>query len=350
VNFNDPALGRALVEDIRDLADTAGHVRIMEVCGTHTMAIGRFGIRRLLPESVELISGPGCPVCVTPGEYIDNAVHIGRKHRATIATFGDMIRVPGLKTSLEQARAEGVNITVITTPLEVLSIPGPVLFLAVGFETTIAPIAAAVKAVLDSDRTDIHFYTSLKLVPPTLKILLADEDIGIDAFLLPGHVSSIIGADAYDFIDVPSCIAGFEMLDILQSIKHIVEMKTKGQGSAVNAYSRVVTAHGNRKALSLIRDFFEPCDELWRGIGALPGCSLRLKSEHAAVDAEKHYGLDPLAEGRMPSGCSCGDVLKGIVTPPQCPLFNGACTPDTPVGPCMVSAEGSCAAYYRYER
>lgn len=349
-DWNDPVAGRALIDRITALAPDAGPLRIMEVCGTHTMAIGRCGIRRLLPETIRLISGPGCPVCVTPAAYIDNAVAAAHEREAIIATFGDMVRVPGLATSLEKARAEGAAVRIMTSPLDVLRMDGPVLCLAVGFETTIAPLAAAMQAVRAAGRDDIKFYTCLKVVPPTLALLAADRAIGIDAFLLPGHVSAVIGADAYRFLDLPSVIAGFEMLDILEAVRRILEMKSAGRTAVENCYGRVVTPQGNLKAQELIRTMLEPCDQPWRGLGVLPGCSLRLREQYASIDAERAWGVPAPDAAAMPGGCACGAVLKGQIIPPECPLFGEACTPDTAVGPCMVSSEGSCASYYKYER
>ncbi len=349
-DFSDPHIAQPLLDEIVPLAEGVGEVSFMEVCGTHTMEIGRFGIRRLLPENIRLISGPGCPVCVTPGQYIDNAVETAKKHDLTVATYGDMVRVPGNETSLEKARAEGVRIKVITSPLDILNMEGDVLFLAVGFETTAAPIAAVLDRVIEQKRSDISFYTSIKLVPPTLKVLGTDPDIRLDGFLLPGHVSAVIGTDAYGSLGIPAWIAGFEMTDVLRAVKGLLEMITAGTAETVNGYSRAVTSQGNRKAVELFEKYFTPSDELWRGIGELPGCSLSIRSEFSEYNAVDTYGIPKCEAGNMPEGCSCGAVLKGVKTPDECPLFAGACTPDSPVGPCMVSSEGSCAAYYKYER
>ncbi len=349
MDFNDSATGRMLVDSIQQAGEEAGPTQIMEVCGTHTMSIGRFGIRKVLPENIRLISGPGCPVCVTPAGYIDHAVTVALSRGVTIATFGDMVRVPGTHTSLEEARARGARIQVVTSPMEILQLKGEVLFLAVGFETTAAPIAATMELVALQERRDIFFYTSIKLIPPTLQQLLADQELNIDGFILPGHVSTIIGSKAYDFLTVPSVIAGFEMLDILGAILKILEMKVSGSAGTVNAYTRAVTSDGNPRAMNLIRKYMVPGDQLWRGLGALPGCSLVLRKEYSFLDAEKAYSLPPV-EDAMPEGCSCGEVLTGKITPAGCPIFATRCTPEYPVGPCMVSSEGSCAAYYQYDR
>ena len=349
-NFNDTILAKTLLEEIRELAKLSGTIRIMEVCGTHTMAIGRFGLRRILPKEIQLISGPGCPVCVTPAAYIDNAVSVAKQYGCTLATFGDMIRVPGAETSLEQARAEGVSIAVLTTPLEVLRLPAPVMMLAVGFETTIAPLVAVMHMVYESGRDDITFYTSCKVVPPTLQLLATDLDIGLDAFLLPGHVSAIIGSDAYNDCGLPGCIAGFELIEILSALRTLLKMKTEQRIEILNEYSHVVTPAGNQKACQLIHSYMEPSSQLWRGLGELPACSLAIRPKYARIDAENVYDIPPLTSDTMPEGCACGEVLKGRITPFECPLFSTVCTPDSPTGPCMVSSEGSCASYYKYER
>jgi hydrogenase expression/formation protein HypD len=260
-----------------------------------------------------------------------------------------MVRVPGIKTSLEQARARGADIRVITSPADILTWGGETVFLAVGFETTAAPVAAAVERIIQSRRADISLYCSLKVIPPALKILQDMKGLAIDGFLLPGHVSAIIGADAYAFLKLPSVVAGFEMTDILSGVLAILRQKKAGKALVENEYTRVVKPEGNRRALDLLRKYFEPCGQIWRGLGALPGCSLKLKDAYSAVDAEAKYQLKPLSD-RMPPGCACGEVLKGAVTPEGCPQFAKGCTPDNPLGPCMVSSEGSCAAYFKYER
>jgi hydrogenase expression/formation protein HypD len=346
-DFNDPLIARAILQRIRENAKGLGTLRIMEVCGTHSMAIGRWGIRGLIPGNIHLISGPGCPVCVTPIRYIDNAASLALEKRVTIATFGDMIRVPGVNTSLEEARANGGRIEVITSPFEIIDRDEETVLLAVGFETTAAPIAAVMKTVLGNGYGHISFYTSLKMIPPILKVLLADPEVGIDGLILPGHVSAVIGSDAYHFVSVPSVISGFDLVDILDAVDRIIEKVRSGNGSVVNAYSRVVEKKGNLRALEIIDEYLEPCLQPWRGMGELPGCSLRIRDAFSSIDAEKKYDL-PVLEEENPSGCRCGEVLKGRIRPDQCPLFGSGCTPENPSGPCMVSYEGSCAAYYKY--
>jgi len=346
-DFNDPIIAEQILHAIRRKAERIESLRIMEVCGTHTMAIGRHGLRRLIPENIKLLSGPGCPVCVTPAGYIDNAAALALERGVTVATFGDMVRVPGSRTSLERARALGARIKVVAGPAEILGWREETVFLAVGFETTAAPIAAVMETALEEGLTNLSFYVSLKTIPNTLKILLSDTETGIDGFLLPGHVSSIIGSNAYSFLEVPSVIAGFDAMDILGAIGAILDMRISGRHATVNAYTRVVKVEGNPRALTLIDRYLEPCSQAWRGLGRLPGCSLKLRAEFSSIDAGQKYGLPGLDEKSSP-GCQCGEVLKGKITPEECRLFGTACTPENPAGPCMVSSEGSCAAFFKY--
>lgn len=332
-------------------------VHVMEVCGTHTMAIARYGIREVLPDNIDLISGPGCPVCVTDTGYIDSAIELGNQG-AIIATFGDMVQVPGSQSTLSESRSRGASVEVCYSPLNALDLarqnPGrEVVFLAIGFETTICPVISMLDHALREGISNVSLLTAFKLVPPALHALLADPEIKIDAFLCPAHVSAIIGADAYEpFVGengVPCVVAGFEPLDILLAIHGIMEQITQGRACVDNQYSRVVAPKGNRKALRLMDRFLQPTDAHWRGIGTIPGSGLGLKSEFCGYDAENKFGI-AVKPGQQPSGCRCGDVIKGKNKPPECPLFGTACTPDHPVGPCMVSSEGSCSAYYKFAR
>ncbi|MFH0921420.1 MAG: hydrogenase formation protein HypD [Fibrobacterota bacterium] len=348
-DFNNPGLARPLLDDIARLAEKTGPVRLMEVCGTHTMAIGRFGLRRLLSPSVRLVSGPGCPVCVTPADYIDQAAGLALERGIPLTTFGDMIRVPGLKTSLETARTKGADIRVVTSPAEALSPDRETVFLAVGFETTAAPIAATLDTAVREKLSHLSFYTSIKTIPRTLEVLATDPACAIDGFILPGHVSAIIGAKAYRAVRRPSVITGFEALDILSAIRALLTMITEKKNNVQNHYTRVVTENGNPRALALFQKYFQPSDQPWRGIGSLPGCSLSIKPDYARFDAATRYGLTPLSAD-MPEGCACGRVLQGAISPAECPLFAASCTPDAPIGPCMVSSEGACAAWFHYER
>jgi hydrogenase expression/formation protein HypD len=353
--FSDPAVARDLVSAIHERAGRVASARIMEVCGTHTMEIGRLGIRQLLPANVELLSGPGCPVCVTPGSYLDTLASLALEKGVCVATFGDLFRVPGTTLSLAQAKAQGAAVEIVTSPVAALSLarknPGrQVVFAAVGFETTIPATAAAVREAAAKRLDNLSFLVAHRLVPPALDALLADPELGINGFLLPGHVSAIIGEAAYAVVaerNIPGVITGFEPLDILAGILAALTMLAKKQGGVKNAYTRVVRPGGNAAARQLMSEIYEPCDAYWRGIGTLPASGLRLRPQYGRFDAAARFGT--AAEGAdMPGGCSCGDVLKGRIRPSACPLFGKTCDPDHPVGPCMVSSEGSCAAYFKY--
>lgn len=324
----------------------------MEVCGSHTMVIGKYGIRSLLPPSIELISGPGCPVCVTPASFIDALLTL---KNVTIATFGDLIRVPGINGTLEQARAAGLDVRIVYSPLEALKIASTreTVFAGIGFETTIPGIA---HTLLEAQRLKLHNFSVLpafKTIPPALKALLSTDNIAIDGFILPGHVSVITGSAAYQFLvddfHTGGVIAGFEPITLLQTIKDIISQLKRGIPMIENAYKEVVSIQGNIPAQNIIRKVLQPEDAYWRGLGKIPASGLGIKEEFAQFNAIRKYDLQ-ITETEMPSGCRCGDVLKGFIKPPQCPLFATTCHPAHPLGPCMVSSEGSCAAYYKYER
>ena len=346
---------RLIAEQGRALAAHGRRVHIMEVCGSHTMAIGRYGIRELLPENVELISGPGCPVCVTDPGYIDTAIALAGQG-AVLATFGDMIRVPGSDSDLTRCRSAGGDVRVCYSPSAAVEIAQghpdrEVVFLAIGFETTIVPVVSIVDEALRAGVRNVSLLTAFKLVPPALHALLADKEIKIDAYLCPAHVSAIIGSRAYEPFaadyHVPCVVAGFEPLDILYGVHGILGQVLKNEARVDNQYARVVRPEGNPKAQARIAQYLEPVDAVWRGIGVIPASGLGLRPEFAAYDAEKKFGM-PVRPGRLHAGCRCGDVIKGKFRPTSCPLFATVCTPDSPVGPCMVSAEGTCAAYFKY--
>ena len=356
--FRDGAASAALVRQIHDIAGQglAGRtIKIMEVCGTHTMSIGRFGIRAQLPPSIDLVSGPGCPVCVTDEGYIDCALELARDSKI-ICTFGDLLKVPGSTSTLAEARAEGARVEVCFSPLDALRIAREepsreVVFLGVGFETTIAPIVSVLATAAQQDIPNFSLLTAFKIVPPALDILGSDPELKIDAFLCPAHVSAIIGADAYrPFVErhrKPAVIAGFEPVDILLGLSRILRQIALDAPAVENCYSRVVRPEGNRKALALIEAHTKVADVSWRGLGVLPASGLVIRDEFLTFDAASRFGLT-ITQGKPRAGCKCGDVLKGVIKPPQCALFGRGCTPGTPVGPCMVSSEGTCAAYYRY--
>jgi hydrogenase expression/formation protein HypD len=353
--FRDPATARALVARIRRDAGDAP-VRLMEVCGTHTVAIARSGIRPLLSGAVEMVSGPGCPVCVTPDGYIDAAIALGREKGAMLASFGDMLRVPGRSSSLEKEKGRGLDVRVVYSPLDAVALaaasPGrEVVFLGVGFETTAPAIAGAIRTAAARGAANFSVLSSVRTIPEAMMILASDPEVRIEGFLCPAHVSAIIGADAYRPVAethrIPCVVAGFEPLDILLGISMLLRQKRKGVARVENEYSRVATAAGNRKAQELVREVFVPCDTGWRGIGTIPGSGLRISDAHAAFDAEAKFGV-PVLFSPEKTACRCGDVLKGKIVPPECPLFGKACVPEEPYGPCMVSGEGTCAAYHKY--
>ena len=339
------------------LCDKGQTIKIMEVCGSHTMAIARFGIRDALPDCVDLISGPGCPVCVTPPGYIDAAVMLAEKG-FIIASFGDMINVQGSETSLAGVRAAGADVQVCYSPARAIELArehpeNQVVFMGIGFETTIGPVISIIKESISAGITNLSLLTSFKLIPPALEVLLLDPELRIDAFLCPAHVSAIIGWQAYEPLVnrfSKSCIvAGFEPLDILMAIDRIMELIVIEKTSCENHYSRVVTAKGNLIAQKLMDEMLEPCDPVWRGMGIIPGSGLRLKPEYSQFDAEKKFGFN-IHPGKEREGCLCGNVIKGSSKPDECAFFGKACTPLSPIGPCMVSSEGTCAAYYKYLR
>lgn len=352
----DIRLGQALLKHINQLADRP--VRLMEVCGTHTMAIASLGIRRALNPQLRLISGPGCPVCVTPQEELDAAIHLARNPGVTVATFGDMLRVPGSSTSLEKIAAAGGDVRVVYSPLEALRLAEQnpqrtVVFLGVGFETTAPLIAAAVITARKRGIANFSVLPLLKTIPEALRFIASAPDIQVDGFLLPGHVSTIIGVQPYEFLVKefarPCCIAGFELLDILEGILILLERLRSGRPEQVAIqYSRSVRREGNRTARQLLAEVFEPTDAVWRGLGRIAGSGLRLRDRYAEFDARTKFAI-PAPTARVIKGCRCGEVLLGIISPPECDLFARSCTPEEPVGPCMVSSEGACAAYYRYE-
>ena len=353
--FRDARVVKTLCERIAALSARLGRtVRFMEVCGGHTMAIHRFGIPGLLPEEVELLSGPGCPVCVTPTTYIDRAIEFAREQDAVITTFGDLYRVPGADGSVEDAAARGADARVVYSARDALKIAAEnpdrlVLFLAIGFETTAPTVAATVQEAAARDVTNYRVLSGHKLMPPALRALLEAPEVALDGFILPGHVSTIIGVQPYRFIaqefGLPCCITGFEPADILQSILALTAQCRQQEARVENHYGRAVRTEGNPKARAVIEQVFRAVDSQWRGVGLITGSGLELKDEWSAfrVDAP-----DPALPSIGLKECRCDEVLRGLIKPPECALFGSRCTPDTPVGPCMVSSEGSCAAFYRY--
>ena len=352
--FRDPRLARKLVANIQ--ARSTRPVRFMEFCGGHTHAIFRHGLRQMLPPTVELRSGPGCPVCVTANTDLDRAIALAKLPGVILATFGDMLKVPGSHGSLQTARAEGADVRVVYSALDALQIARDhperaVIFLGVGFETTAPTVAAAILEA-EAEGLDNFYVLSLhKLTPPATRAILDAGEVRLSGIIGPGHVTTVIGSRAWEFLpqdySVPCAVAGFEPLDILRAVAALVEMAEDGRPAVVNAYSRSVRPEGNRVALEIMQRVFEVSEADWRGLGRVPASGLALRSKYVRFDAALAFPVDP-GPTREHKGCRCGDVLRGTVEPPECSLFRRVCTPARPVGPCMVSAEGACAAWYQY--
>lgn len=353
-SFKDPVLARGLIESIQALAPE--HATLMEVCGTHTVAIARNGIRDLMPEGCRLASGPGCPVCVTSNHDIDAVIALARIPDVILTTFGDMTRVPGSTSSLLKEQADGRDVRIVYSPLDALTIAKenpdrPVVFVGVGFETTTPLVAMAIKRAAAMGLENFSVYAAHKNMPGALDVLMEDPDLKVDALILPGHVSTIIGVKPYQFLaekyGIPGVVTGFEPLDVLQGIAMLMRQLHEGRAEIENAYARGVMPEGNPVALTAIDDVFETCTATWRGLGPIEGSGYRIREQYAQFDALRRFEPE-IEETREPHGCRCGDVLRGIMAPNECPLFRTVCSPENPVGPCMVSSEGSCAAYFRY--
>lgn len=354
--YRDPRLAKSLIEALRHRSFSKPRIRLMEICGTHTVAIFRSGLRQLLPPAIRLISGPGCPVCVTADEDIDRAIWLARQPGVTITTFGDLVRVPGSASSLHVERSRGADVRIVYSSLDALEIARQnpdrqVVFIGIGFETTAPTIAAAVKQASASGVENFSVFSVHKLLPPAMRALLDAREINLDGFLCPGHVSIVIGAGAYREVvenyRVPCVVTGFEPLDILQGISMLVDQIEGGRAEVENAYRRVVSWEGNVAAREIIDEIFEPADSTWRGIGPIPKSGLAFRAEWKRFDACSRFSMPEIRVREHP-GCRCGEVLRGVLTPPQCGLFRKVCTPQNPRGPCMVSGEGTCGAYYRY--
>lgn len=365
--FRDPALAATVLGRIRQLVESPAlrnreTIRVMEVCGGHTHTIFRYGLHQLLPDRLELIHGPGCPVCVLPREYIDTAIAIAQEPNVILASFGDLLRVPGTYLSLQQARAEGTDIRTLYSPLDALQLARQhpdkiIVFLAIGFETTMPATAVT---LLQAEAEQLHNFKLLARhisIVPTLKALLDDPALAVDGFIGPGHVSMIIGTHPYNFIAEqyrkPLVVSGFEPLDILQSLLMVLEQLATARPQVENQYARVVNRAGNHQAQAAMSRVFEPCSRsTWRGLGAIAQSGVVLKPHFAEFDAERAFGCETDGEGvdNSAEGGCCGEVLKGRLQPYACPLFAVQCTPANPVGALMVSSEGACAACYQYRK
>lgn len=345
---------RALAEEIAAVAEHP--VTLMEVCGTHSHQFARYGLAQMLPAQVRLLSGPGCPVCVTSAGEIDAALELARVPGVTIATFGDMVRVPGSDSTLAHERARGADVRVMFSPMEAADLAqrcdGEVVLLGVGFETTVPGVAVAVREAKRRGLRNFSIMSAHKRLIPALAALMAAEDVSVHGLLAPGHVSTIIGAGAYrEFVAeyrVPCVVAGFEPDQMLRGVLALVRQLAEGRAEVENEYPGAVGEEGNLKALAAIDEVFEPTDSQWRGLGVIPEGGLALREEYADFDALARFGIE-LPEGREHPACRCGEVLRGAIRPPECGAFGRACTPEHPLGPCMVSSEGACAAVYKYE-
>lgn len=326
-------------------------MRIMEICGSHTAAIAKNGIRSLLSERIELVSGPGCPVCVTPTAYVDRAIELAGTEGKCLVTFGDLIRVPGSARSLAEAKGEGARVEMVYSPMDVLSLAEKApetefIFAAIGFETTTPVYALLLDTLVKEKRRNVRLLTALKTMPPAVSYLM-EQGAGMDGFLAPGHVSVIIGSEVFrplsEHYQIPFGVAGFTGEELLQALYGIV--KARNRGTVMNFYPSVVTAEGNQRAKALIMQYFKPADAVWRGIGVIPGSGLFLREQYREYDAgSRNLMLDQPRN----KACCCDQVLIGKLRPSDCPLFGSVCTPLTPQGACMVSEEGSCNAAIRY--
>ncbi len=357
--YRDAALSREILASIGRVMETiARPLRIMEVCGTHTVSIFKSGIRSVLPGEIRLLSGPGCPVCVTPEEEIDGLCFLAEKPGVIIATFGDMMRVPGTRASLASLKARGCDVRIVYSAMDAVAIARQnpdktVITAGIGFETTAPTIAASILAAKNMGIANYAVFSCHKRVLPALEALVGMEGVQIDAFLLPGHVSVITGEAEYaPFAEkhaIPCAIAGFEPADILAGILAVARQIESGSPRLDNCYPRGVRQQGNPRAKDVMAEVFDTADASWRGIGTIPASGLKIRAAYGDFDAEKRFDI-PAPPPRPASGCKCGQILTGRLLPPQCPLYGKSCTPDDPTGPCMVSSEGTCAAYFKYQR
>ena len=356
--FRNQKLVKRVAREIKKIAPAEQTVNLMEVCGTHTQGFFRFGLKELIPGNIHLLSGPGCPVCVSPQDYMDQAIELARKQDVIIATFGDMLRVPGNNSSLEKERSEGAQVRIVYSTLDALKVTQEnpqkkIVFLGVGFETTSPTVAIAIQLAKEKNLRNFSVLTSHKLIPPAMQIIAQDKNLNIQGFLCPGHVSTIIGSKPYEFIakryHLPCVIAGFEPLDILEGIYRLLRQITRKFPQVEIQYKRVVRPHGNPAAKKILSEVFSTCDSNWRGLGIIPKSGLKIKEKYARFDAQKVFSLKT-KNTPEPKGCICGLVLKGTKRPNDCHNFATICTPENPLGPCMVASEGTCSTYYRYRK
>ena len=355
--YRDPELAAMLGRQITALCEPGRHYKLMEVCGGHTHTIYRYGVQDHLPESIELVHGPGCPVCVIPMGRIDDGIAIAEQEGVILACFGDMMRVPGGRGSFLEAKARGADIRMVYSPLDALRIARDnperqVVFFAIGFETTAPSTALTIKRAAKEGLSNFSVFCNHITINPALEAILTAPALDLDAFIGPGHVSTVIGCRTYEWIPrdfgLPIVVAGFEPLDLLQSVYLIMKQFAESRAEVENQYTRVVPYDGNPAALKVLDEVFDPRPFFeWRGLGSIPYSALQLSRKYAGFDAELRYEL-PHLRVEDPKSCQCGDVLKGAIKPWECKVFGTACTPETPIGTCMVSSEGACAAYYNY--
>ncbi len=343
---------------LHEICSEKGKISLMEVCGTHTMAIAKSGIRNLAPANLKLLSGPGCPVCVTAQGDIDAMIELVRRSEITLATFGDMIRVPGTESSLQEERSQGADIRVVYSPLDALALAQSmpereIVFLGIGFETTAPTVGITIEAAAASGLTNFSVLSFHKVVPPALEVLFSDPDIRVDGLICPGHVSAVIGSEPYQILaekyHKPCVVTGFETQDVLEGIVMLLRQIHKSDAKVEIQYRRIVKAAGNPLAQAVLDRVFRPVGARWRGLGFIPGSGLELAPAYASMDARKKFNMQEMEDIPI-KGCACGEVLSGRITPHDCALFGKGCTPMKPIGPCMVSQEGACAAYFRYNK
>ena len=352
--FRRSDLAQALISQIHRRSRAS--VRFMEFCGGHTVTIFRYGIRQLLPPTIEMVSGPGCPVCVTSNADLDKAIALAEVPGVIISTFGDMFKVPGSRSSLQQANADGADVRMVYSALDALQLAREnpdrsVVFLGIGFETTAPTIAASILQAKEQQLANYHVLSMHKLCPPVIRAILDSGEVKLQGLVCPGHVSAVTGSRTWEFIardyGIPCVVSGFEPLDVLQCIAMLVDQVESGRSEVEIAYSRGVKSEGNAEALKLMDRVFEPAPADWRGVGEIASSGLKIRKEYGEFDAERAFPVE-VSQPIEHEGCICGEILRGVSTPLDCSLFSHACTPQCPVGPCMVSSEGTCAAYYSY--
>ena len=356
--FNNPPKGREIVDRINAVAENLGPLTIMEICGTHTMSIAKTGIKALLPANIRLVSGPGCPVCVTPTGDIDNILTLSKQKDIIIACYGDLLKVPGTSgENLMTQRARDANIEIVYSAADAVSIAQKnpdkeVAFVGIGFETTAPGTAVCILEGQKQSISNLSVLSLLKRTEPALRLLIESDDFGVNAFLCPGHVAAITGSDSFSFLAVdyglPAVVSGFEGADLLFSIYLLADMIQAKRPALLNEYKRAVRCEGNKAALKVIERVFKPSDSLWRGLGRVDSGGYEIQDEFSRWDARKKFAL-PDSANTEPAGCLCAKIIRGVQSPADCPLFGKSCTPAHPIGPCMVSSEGSCAAAWNYE-